>query len=154
MHYLNVHLPEHNALRSIPRSSILLANCVVEVYVRSEGDTTIRDSVDYLRSLMQDASAFPLARLIVTDWWCARNEGISCPYGAVVFYDAVIPWTDDYSWHLNHTIIKFIPRTDADVAISDAFLQVNQICTELERRLCIGDRGVQEPHCHSVQFGA
>jgi len=122
MHFLNVHLPEGDELQAIQNVSIVMENCVVEVFIRDQGNT-IRSSVNYLQSLMQDPLAWPLTDgLRVTDWWCARNEGISCPFGAVVFYNTTIPWTDNYDWQLLHTIIKFVPRKDAEVAVSDAFL--------------------------------
>lgn len=122
-----MHLPYGNELKAIQNRTIRLENSIVEVFIRDSG-TTIRSSVKYLRSLMQDPSALPYtAGNRVTDWWCARNQGIPCPYGAIHFYNVTIPWTSEYQWQLIHTIIKFVPRTDANVKESDAFLIVSTV---------------------------
>ena len=128
VYYMNVHLPSGGELMAVQSSQIELEHCVVEVFVQDTGRrTSIRSKLKYIRSLTQDPSQFPAGdALRVTDWWCERNQGFGCRDGAVFFYNATIPWTGNYSWHLVHTMIKFVPTGAKEVGISDAFLKVVQ----------------------------
>ena len=127
MHYLRVHLPEKDERAAIPETHVELDDCVVEVFIEENGPT-IRRNAKYLRSVMDDPSALPYGTgSRITDWWCDRNEGIRCPHGALIFYNTTIPWTPNYTWHLTHTIIKFVHRKRADVLLSEAFSMVRSL---------------------------
>eukprot|EP00210_Caulerpa_lentillifera_P006094 g5822.t1 len=123
MHYTNVDLPPGSTIRTLVNSTVILEDSIVEVFVKSRIGGNLASRWKYLRALMEDASSFPLRTGVrVTDWWCERNEGISCPYGGVYFSEATLEWNKDFRWKLKSTLIKFVQKSEFTVSISSAFL--------------------------------
>eukprot|EP00210_Caulerpa_lentillifera_P007287 g6966.t1 len=122
MHYTNVDLPHGSEVQNFENGTVMLEDSIIEVFTKNEGGDTIASRWKYIRSLMEEPSSVPLKKgLRVTDWWCIRNEGISCPYGAIFFRKANFKWNRNYTWKLRGTLMIFVPKFEAMIGISDAF---------------------------------
>lgn len=133
---MNVDLPSREESESIQNNTVILENCVVEVFIRQKRAELIETYVQSMYSLLEDPSSHSVDNTsIVTHWWCLRNEGIPCPSGAAYYYNDTLQWTENYSWKLIDTLIVFLPRIEKTVAINPTFVEVNKQSSKILSKL-------------------